>query len=109
MFLYNVTIKRIYMDTLKMLAVVTGTDMYADGNLETGLWLSELTHIYHCAEEKGYEIIIASPKGGNVPVDPESLKPMVLDKLSKEYWDDPEFRNELRHAKSLGRGCRRAV
>ena len=41
------------MDTLKMLAVVTGTDMYADGNLETGLWLSELTHIYHCAEEKG--------------------------------------------------------
>ena len=89
------------MDTLKMLAVVTGTDMYADGNLETGLWLSELTHIYHCAEEKEYEIIIASPKGGNVPVDPESLKPMVLDKLSKEYWDDPEFRNELRHAKSL--------
>lgn len=89
------------MDTLKMLAVVTGTDMYADGNLETGLWISELTHIYHCAEEKGYEIIIASPKGGNVPVDPESLKPMVLDKLSKEYWDDPEFRNELRHAKSL--------
>ena len=51
MFLFNVTIKRIYMDTLKMLAVVTGTDMYADGNLETGLWLSELTHIYHCAEE----------------------------------------------------------
>lgn len=89
------------MDTLKMLAVVTGTDMYADGNLETGLWLSELTHIYHCAEEKGYEIIIASPKGGNVPVDPESLKPMVLDKLTKGYWDDPEFRNELRHAKSL--------
>lgn len=40
------------MDTLKMLAVVTGTDMYADGNLETGLWLSELTHIYHCAEER---------------------------------------------------------
>ena len=83
------------MDTLKMLAVVTGTDMYADGNLETGLWLSELTHIYHCAEEKGYEIIIASPKGGNVPVDPESLKPMVLDKLTKGYWDDPEFWTRL--------------
>ena len=37
-----------------MLIVVTGTDMYADGNLQTGLWLSELTHIYHCAEEAGY-------------------------------------------------------
>lgn len=36
MFLYNVTIKNIYMDTLKMLAVVTGTDMYADGNWKQG-------------------------------------------------------------------------
>lgn len=27
------------MDALKMLIVVTGTDMYADGNLQTGLWL----------------------------------------------------------------------
>ena len=45
--------------------------------------LSELTHIYHCAEEAGYEITVASPKGGNVPVDPESLKPMMLDKLSR--------------------------
>ena len=84
-----------------MLIVVTGTDMYADGNLQTGLWLSELTHIYHCAEEAGYEITVASPKGGNVPVDPESLKPMMLDKLSKDYWDDLEFRRELQHAKSL--------
>lgn len=33
------------MDALKMLIVVTGTDMYADGNLQTGLWLSELTSI----------------------------------------------------------------
>ena len=89
------------MDALKMLIVVTGTDMYADGNLQTGLWLSELTHIYHCAEEAGYEITVASPKGGNVPVDPESLKPMMLDKLSKDYWDDLEFRRELQHAKSL--------
>ena len=89
------------MDALKMLIVVTGTDMYADGNLQTGLWLSELTHIYHCAEEVGYEITVASPKGGNVPVDPESLKPMMLDKLSKDYWDDLEFRRELQHAKSL--------
>lgn len=89
------------MDALKMLIVVTGTDMYADGNLQTGVWLSELTHIYHCAEEAGYEITVASPKGGNVPVDPESLKPMMLDKLSKDYWDDLEFRRELQHAKSL--------
>lgn len=89
------------MDIRKLLLVVTGTGMYASGDLETGLWLSELTHIYHSAEKHKYEITIASPQGGNVPVDPESLKPMVLDKLSKEYWEDIEFRKRLQHAKSL--------
>lgn len=89
------------MDIRKLLIVVTGTGMYASGDLETGLWLSELTHIYHSAEKHKYEVTIASPKGGNVPVDPESLKPLVLDKLSKEYWEDIEFRKKLQHAKSL--------
>lgn len=85
----------------KILIVVTGTGTFADGKLPTGLWLSEFTHIYHCAKERGYEITIANPKGGNTPVDPESLKPIVLDKLSKEYWENPGFKDMLNRAKSL--------
>lgn len=30
----------------KILLIVTYVDQYASGNLKTGLWLSELTHIY---------------------------------------------------------------
>ncbi len=89
------------MHILKILIIVTGTGSYSNVNLATGLWLSEFTHIYNCARERGYEITIANPKGGNVPIDPESLKPIVLDKMSKEYWDDPGFKEILRHAKSL--------
>lgn len=85
----------------KMLTVVTGTGMFAGGELKTGLWLSELTHIYHAAKEKRWEVTVASPEGGDTPVDPESLKPLLLDKLSKEYWDEPAFREVLRHTKSL--------
>ena len=85
----------------KILLVVTGTGTYANSGLATGLWLSEFTHIYHCAGERGYEMTIASPEGGNTPVDPESLKPVVLDKISREYWENPEFREMLRHAKKL--------
>ncbi|MGE8428036.1 MAG: hypothetical protein ACN6O7_09175 [Sphingobacterium sp.] len=59
---------------MKILIIVTNIGMYANGHLKTGLWLSELTHIYHTAKEKGYDITIASPQGGKVPVDPESLK-----------------------------------
>ena len=89
------------MSMLKILIVVTNVNAYASGNLETGLWLSELTHIYHAAKEKGYEITIASPNGGNVPIDPESLKPLTLDKISKSYWNETGFRALLKNSKSL--------
>lgn len=84
-----------------ILLIVTNVDQYASGNFKTGLWLSELTHIYHMAKEKGWQISISSPKGGNTPIDPESLKPLVLDNLSKGYYENPEFMNELAHTKSL--------
>ncbi len=85
----------------KILLIVTNVDRYASGKLKTGLWLSELTHIYHSAKEKGWAITIASPKGGNVPIDPESLKPLLLDKISKDYYNSPDFMNELNQSKSL--------
>lgn len=84
----------------KILLVVTNIGHYKSG-LETGLWLSELTHIYHLAKEKEWEVTIASPKGGGVPIDPESLKPLVLDKISRSYYENPAFMSELNHSKSL--------
>jgi len=86
---------------MRILIIVTNTDRYADDDLPTGVWLSEVTHIYHNAKESGYTITIASPKGGNTPIDPESLKPLVLDKISKKYWADNTFREMLQHTKSL--------
>lgn len=85
----------------KILLVVTNVDKYADGRTPTGLWLSELTHIYHSAGDEGFDITIASPKGGITPVDPESLKPLVLDSISKAYWDNSAFRDLLQHTESL--------
>lgn len=85
---------------IKILIIVTSVSNYQSG-LETGLWLSELTHIYDKAKEAGYEITIASPIGGNVPIDPESLKPMVLDKRTKAYYNDTTFMNKLNSSKTL--------
>lgn len=84
----------------KLLLIVTNIAHYASG-LDTGLWLSELTHIYHTAKDKGLAVTIASPKGGTVPIDPESLKPLVLDKITRDYYKSPAFMEELNHSKSL--------
>lgn len=85
---------------MKILIIVTSIASYESG-LETGLWLSELTHIYDKAKKQGYEITIASPKGGTIPIDPESLKPLVLDKVTKAYYEDSTFMDELNSSKTL--------
>lgn len=89
------------MSIIKILIIVTNIGFYSGNKLETGLWLSELTHIYHAAQQKGYEVTIASPEGGNVPIDPESLKAFTLDKDSKEYYNDSKFLKLLKNSKSL--------
>ncbi|WP_185287828.1 type 1 glutamine amidotransferase domain-containing protein [Chryseobacterium lactis] len=86
------------MSPLKILIMVTNVSLYASGHFKTGLWLSELTHIYHAAKEKGYDITIASPQGGNVPIDPESLQYFTLDKVSAIYWNDISFRELLNNS-----------
>lgn len=86
----------------KIIAVLTNVGAYPGRpEWKTGLWLSELTHFYHLAREAGHEVLLASPQGGEVPVDPESLKPLFLDKLSKQYRDDEDFQTALLQTASL--------
>ncbi|WP_346237458.1 type 1 glutamine amidotransferase domain-containing protein [Niabella insulamsoli] len=84
-----------------ILIISTGVSKYESGRA-TGLWLSELTHIYDHAKTENFGITIASPDGGPIPIDPESLKPFVLDKVTKTYWEMAAFRKELENSKALG-------
>ncbi|ASK29672.1 type 1 glutamine amidotransferase domain-containing protein [Chryseobacterium sp. T16E-39] len=89
------------MGIIKILIIVTNVSMYTSGKYSTGLWLSELTHMYDAAKVRGYDITIASPNGGDTPVDPESLKFFTLDRMSKKYWNNKTFREELKKTRSL--------
>lgn len=89
------------MGIVKILIIVTNINIYASGNYPTGLWLSELTHIYDAAKTKGHDITITSPNGGDIPIDPESLNFFTLDKVSKKYWNNKVFREQLEQTQSL--------
>jgi putative intracellular protease/amidase len=54
------------------------------GDMETGLWLEEIEKPYRIFREHGFGITIASPRGGEVPVDPRSLENHEDDFLGKE-------------------------
>ena len=61
------------MNTNRILIIVTNADKFQKVGWRTGLWFGELTHFWDVAEKAGFSMDIASPSGGNIPVDPESL------------------------------------
>lgn len=59
--------------TRKILIIVTNVDEFEKVGFRTGLWLGELTHFWEAVEKAGYQMDVASPSGGKIPIDPESL------------------------------------
>lgn len=68
--------------TKHVLMLVTGADRTLQGK-QTGIWLEEYTVPYLLFSQAGYDITVASPKGGNVPIDPGSVG-----KESPEDWKE---------------------
>ncbi|WP_409290806.1 type 1 glutamine amidotransferase domain-containing protein [Peribacillus sp. SCS-37] len=56
-----------------VLIIVTTADKMNDGH-STGLWLSEFGEAYVAFAKAGYEVTVASPRGGQAPVDDRSLE-----------------------------------
>ncbi len=57
---------------MKILMVLTSNDRMGDADQPTGFWLEEFAAPYYRFVDAGAEVTIASPKGGQPPVDPMS-------------------------------------
>lgn len=57
---------------MKVLIVLTSHDTLGDTGRKTGFWLEELAAPYFTFRDAGAEITLASPKGGQPPLDPVS-------------------------------------
>ena len=79
----------------RILIIVTNEGEYQGFEIKTGLWLSELVHFYHEMAQEEVEMVIASPKGGHVPIDPVSVSGMMLDRVTQQYYQNPEFMAKL--------------
>ncbi|WP_425271621.1 hypothetical protein [Salinivibrio costicola] len=56
----------------KILMVLTSHDAMGDTGHQTGFWLEEFTTPYYAFKDAGASIVVASPKGGKAPIDPNS-------------------------------------
>jgi len=57
---------------MKILMVLTSHDTLGDTGRETGFWLEELAAPYYVFRDAGADITLASPDGGQPPLDPKS-------------------------------------
>ncbi|MEZ0332015.1 MAG: type 1 glutamine amidotransferase domain-containing protein [Methylophilaceae bacterium] len=60
---------------MKILTVLTSHDQLGETGRKTGFWLEELAAPYYVFKDAGVEVVLASPKGGQPPLDPKSNEP----------------------------------
>ena len=78
------------MEFSKVLFVVTSHGEMGNTGRKTGIWIEEFAAPYYHFLDNGKEIIIASPKGGQVPIDPKSNAPENRTEATVRYYNDPE-------------------
>jgi putative intracellular protease/amidase len=79
----------------KILFVLTSHDQLGDTGKPTGLWIEEFATPYYYFLDKGIEVVLASPKGGQTPIDPKSNDPSFQTPSTKRYYADKKAQKAL--------------
>ncbi|RDJ10454.1 type 1 glutamine amidotransferase domain-containing protein [Rhizobium grahamii] len=80
---------------MKILMVLTSHDKLGNTGKPTGFWLEEFAAPYYVFKDAGAEITLASPKGGQPPIDPKSDEPANQTEAMARFKGDPAAQKEL--------------
>lgn len=80
---------------MKVLIVLTSHDTLGNTGRKTGFWLEELAAPYYSFKDAGAEVVLASPKGGQPPLDPVSNDPSFQTDLTRRFEADAEANAQL--------------
>src|SRR5215470_17702096 len=73
---------------MKILMVLTSHDELGNTGKKTGFWLEELAAPYFVFQDAGAEVALASPKGGQPPLDPKSNEPAFQTDDTRRFEQD---------------------
>ncbi|KJY92504.1 type 1 glutamine amidotransferase domain-containing protein [Pseudoalteromonas piscicida] len=76
------------MTAKKILMVLTSHAELGDTGEKTGFWIEEFAAPYYAFVDAGVEVTLASPKGGQPPIDPKSEQPDFQTDSTTRYFDD---------------------
>ena len=80
---------------MKILLVLTSHDQLGNTGHKTGFWLEEFASPYYVFKDAGAQITLASPKGGQPPIDPKSDAPDAQTAATRRFAEDAEAQQLL--------------
>ncbi len=86
---------------MKILLVLTSHGQLGDTGKPTGFWLEELAAPYYVFKDAGAELVLASPKGGQPPLDPKSDQPDAQTEATRRFRADREAMQALASTRPL--------
>ena len=75
---------------MKILMVLTSHDQLGDTGEKTGFWLEEFAAPWYALKDAGADVVVASPKGGQPPLDPKSDQPDAQTDDTRRFKDDKD-------------------
>jgi putative intracellular protease/amidase len=86
---------------MKVLMVLTSHDQLGTSGQKTGFWLEEFAAPYYVFKEANAEITIASPKGGQPPLDPKSDEEDFQTNATRRFKTDSDAQSVLANSLKL--------
>jgi len=75
---------------MNVLMVLTSHDQLGNTGEKTGFWLEELAAPYYVFKDAGAKVVLASPQGGQPPLDPNSSQKDALTEATDRFEADTE-------------------
>lgn len=86
---------------MKILMVLTSHDKLGNTGKKTGFWLEEFAAPYYTFVDAGVNVTVASPKGGQPPLDPKSDTPEGKTELTERFKADKTAQHVLANTVKL--------
>jgi putative intracellular protease/amidase len=86
---------------IKILMVLTSHDRLGDTGKKTGFWLEEFAAPYYVFKDAGADVTLASPKGGQPPLDPKSDAPDAQTDATRRFKADSAAQAVLADTRKL--------
>jgi len=86
---------------MKILMILTSHDQLGNTGKKTGFWLEEFVAPYYVFKDAGAQITVASPHGGQPPLDPKSDDPSAQTDATRRFKDDPAAQTVLASTQKL--------